>query len=378
MLLDLPSNRDEAWRWSDLDTLEAAAASAPGARALEPASLFLDLDGPKLLFVDGALDPRSETGPLRIEALRLDTEHPLGLGTVGRPGWAAALGADGSGQCVQIVHFGSGGENHVPGSLALDAVVPVSLVETFVGAGWQNRLTRISLGRGARLMRSARLLQEDGFVSLRDEAEIGEGASLVSVFLAAGGAGSRIEGALTLAGGGGFAGGGGAPLARGRQRHDAGFVVRHDARSGVRRPLWRSVAADTSPCSVAARVEVARDAQKTDGEQSLKGLLLDRGATINLKAELEIFADDVKCAHGATVGELDRAALFYMATRGIPEAEASALLTHAFVADAIDRVGQDEVREAFERDVGKWFAEAPLPTGGRGGPAAAGGGRVRA
>ena len=87
--------------------------------------------------------------------------------------------------------------------------------------------------------------------------------------------------------------------------------------SGTSRQVWRSVADDKAACSVAARVEVARDAQKTDGEQSLKGLLLARSATINAKPELEIFADDVKCAHGATVGELDRNALFYLESRGV-------------------------------------------------------------
>src|SRR3546814_6443215 len=108
------------------------------------------------------------------------------------------------------------------------------------------------------------------------------------------------------------------------------------------RQLWRSVADDRATCSVAARVEVARDAQKTDGEQSLKGLLLARTATVNAKPELEIFADDVKCAHGATVGELDKAALFYLASRGVPPEEAKALLTRAFIADAIDRIRSEE------------------------------------
>jgi Fe-S cluster assembly protein SufD len=107
---------------------------------------------------------------------------------------------------------------------------------------------------------------------------------------------------------------------------------------------------------VAARVEVARGAQKTDGEQSLKGIMLSRTATINAKPELEIFADDVKCAHGATVGELNRDALFYLRSRGVPEAEAKALLTSAFVADAIERVGEEAVREAFLADAERWLA----------------------
>jgi Fe-S cluster assembly protein SufD len=86
--------------------------------------------------------------------------------------------------------------------------------------------------------------------------------------------------------------------------------------------------------------------------------LLSRTATINAKPELEIFADDVKCAHGATVGELDRDALFYLASRGVSEAEAKALLTHAFVADSMERIGQDAVREAFAADAETWLAGA--------------------
>ena len=79
---------------------------------------------------------------------------------------------------------------------------------------------------------------------------------------------------------------------------------------------------------------------------------------MNLKPELEIFADDVKCAHGATVGELDKRALFYLASRGLPEGRAKGLLTRAFVADAIDRIGEDEVREAFMADADRWLEAA--------------------
>jgi Fe-S cluster assembly protein SufD len=125
--------------------------------------------------------------------------------------------------------------------------------------------------------------------------------------------------------------------------------------AGTSRQVWRSVADDKAICAVAARVEVARDAQKSDGEQSLKGLLLARSATINAKPELEIFADDVKCAHGATVGELDRNALFYLASRGVPPAEAKALLTRAFVADAMVRIGEPAARAAFEADALEWL-----------------------
>src|SRR6201999_3976169 len=116
---------------------------------------------------------------------------------------------------------------------------------------------------------------------------------------------------------------------------------------GQSRQVWRSVAEDGGTDSIGARGEVARGGQKTDADRSLRGLLLDRTSTINLKPELEIFADDVRCAHGATVGELDAGALFYLVSRGAPPGEARALLTRAFVADALDRIGEEAVREAF-------------------------------
>lgn len=96
----------------------------------------------------------------------------------------------------------------------------------------------------------------------------------------------------------------------------------------------RAVHWGTATGNFIGRIAVARNAQKTDAGQSFKGLLLERGASANTKPELEIFADDVKCAHGAAVGQLDQRAAFYMAARGLPPEAARALLVRAFVADA--------------------------------------------
>jgi Fe-S cluster assembly protein SufD len=357
-VLDLPSPKLEEWRWADMAALKAAAEAAPHASGVDPKSLFLDLDGPRLLFVDGVFEPaHSMPGKVRVERIAPQTGHPLGSLVEGE-GWALTLGREEAVSTVQIVHLGTGGENGVPARIVMGEDAVASVVETYAGSGWANRLTQITLARGARLMRSVRLLQTEGFISIRDEAEIGEAASLVSIFLGVGGMGSRIDGALTLTGKGAFAEMGGALLTRGSQKQECAVAVRHEAVEGSSRQLWRAVAADQSTASLAARVEVARDAQKTDGEQSLRGLLLKRTATVNLKPELEIFADDVKCAHGATVGELDRAALFYLESRGIPEARATALLTHAFVGDALDRIGDEAVREAFAADAEAWLEAA--------------------
>ncbi len=353
-VLDLPSTREEAWRWADLGALSAAAALAPIA-APEPE--FLDLPGARLLFVDGVLDEaRSQLHRVTLDDLS-PSDHPLGRRATGR-GWRLSLDREAADDPVQVVHVATGRENHLPAEIVLADDAVGQVVETFVGAGWQNRHLTTRLGKGARLMRSVRLLQPAGFVSLREEAEIGEAASLVAVFLGAGGQGSRIDAQLTMAAEGAFVEYGGALLTAGEQRQECAVRVNHARPNGASRQVWRAVAADHSQASLAAAVEVARHAQKTDGEQSLRGLLLHRTATVNLKPEREIFADDVTCAHGATVGELDARALFYMQSRGIPKSRAQAILTRAFVADALERIGDETVRAAFEADADAWLEGA--------------------
>jgi Fe-S cluster assembly protein SufD len=111
----------------------------------------------------------------------------------------------------------------------------------------------------------------------------------------------------------------------------------------------RSVLGGKAVGTYLGRIEVARGAQQTDAEQSVKAMLLDRGATANAKPELEIFADDVKCAHGATVGELDQAQLFYAMSRGLDPATARALLLEGFVMDLWDGVGDEAERERIAK-----------------------------
>jgi Fe-S cluster assembly protein SufD len=357
-LLALPSVREEAWRWSDLSALPTLAEARPSGRV--PGELpWIENDGIglRLAWLDEELDERhARFDPIKFGPVAVATAHPLGR-LAGKTGWSLHLGRDQSPPgLIEIVHVATGGANHLAAEIILEDDAQASIVETFIGDGWANRLTGIRLGKGARLMLHRRILGETGFVSLTDQSELGEGASLVVASLAAGGRDTRLDGEVVLAGAGAYAEVSGALLARGRQRHDANVVLRHAVPAGISRQVWRSVADDKAGCSVAARVEVARDAQKTDAEQSLKGLLLARSATINAKPELEIFADDVKCAHGATVGELDRAALFYLESRGVGPEEARALLTRAFVADALERIGDEAVRAAVNADAEGWVA----------------------
>jgi Fe-S cluster assembly protein SufD len=149
----------------------------------------------------------------------------------------------------------------------------------------------------------------------------------------------------------------GANIGTGVSTNEIVTNVKHIGEGGRSRQTSRSVLNGKAVGSYRGKVEVARGAQQTDAEQSVKAMLLDRGATANCKPELEIFADDVKCAHGATVGELDAMQLFYAESRGLDPASARALLLEGFVmglwesakdGDAIS----DAAREALRRVVG--------------------------
>jgi len=126
--------------------------------------------------------------------------------------------------------------------------------------------------------------------------------------------------------------------------------VKHLGPGGRSRQTIRSVLNGKAVGSYLGKVEVARGAQQTDAEQSVKAMLLDRGATANCKPELEIFADDVKCAHGATVGELDAMQLFYAESRGLDPMSARALLLEGFVMDLWDSAKDDDAICIAARD----------------------------
>jgi Fe-S cluster assembly protein SufD len=138
-----------------------------------------------------------------------------------------------------------------------------------------------------------------------------------------------------------------ANIAGGKATQEIVTVVRHEEPNGTSNQVVRSVLGGTATGSYLGKVAVARHAQKVDGEQSVKAMLLDRGATANCKPELEIYADDVKCAHGASVGELDPDQLFYALSRGLDPASAKALLLEGFVLQLWDEIEDEAQREAM-------------------------------
>lgn len=187
----------------------------------------------------------------------------------------------------------------------------------------------------------------DAVAILQIELELGEGARATFHVLNVGGRLGRVSIDATLHEGAHFDLGA-AMLGGDEQTLEIVTTMRHVAPNATSNQIVRSVLGGKATGSYLGKVAVARHAQKTDASQSMKAMLLARTATANAKPELEIFADDVKCAHGATVGELDANALFYLMSRGIAPAEAKALLLRGFIAGVFDDVADEGARERLE------------------------------
>ena len=138
-------------------------------------------------------------------------------------------------------------------------------------------------------------------------------------------------------------------MAAGRQHVDFHTTIDHAEPRGTSRELYKGILGGRARGVFNGRILVQPGAQKTDSQQSSQNLLLSREAEVDTKPELEIYADDVKCSHGATVGQLDADMLFYLRSRGIDEATAQGFLTRGFAQDVIERMSIDAVRERLER-----------------------------
>ena len=184
------------------------------------------------------------------------------------------------------------------------------------------------------------IVQDSGGVVQLD-ISIGKGAAAAVYVLNCGGEYGRVELDVTLHEGADFTLGC-AQIGGRTETFEIVTTVRHAEPGATSRQVVRSVAGGTATVTYLGQVAVAKGAQQTDSEQDVKAMLLDRSATANAKPELEIYADDVKCAHGCAIGELDAAALFYMQSRGMDPAAAKTLLLQAFVAGVFDSAADAE------------------------------------
>jgi Fe-S cluster assembly protein SufD len=175
---------------------------------------------------------------------------------------------------------------------------------------------------------------------------VGEGARAELFAVNAGGDYQRLEVVVRLARGAHFQFGG-VTIGGGEATREFVTRVEHAEPEATSEQVVRAVHWGTATGNFLGRIDVVKDAQKTDAAQDFKGLLLERGASANAKPELEIYADDVKATHGAAIGQMDEASRFYMAARGIPPEVAQKLLVRAFLADAFAALEDEGERNAL-------------------------------
>lgn len=392
----LPHRRIEAWKYTDLRTAlkDVAAPAVADATRLTITDVivamgpFASLESYRLTFANGTYRPELSN----IDGAPGLTARPLAsaLDSMGGGGQSARIG--GPQDDVLIALNTAYMTDGAVVTIADGAVLEKPLLIVFASAGAERRMTAtrnlISVGKGARATiveihatvpgcagegqanTATQIIaaEEASVTHVKCAIETGDCVHLASVVatlqadaalrvfqLTAGPTLARNQVFATYAGEGARLDISGAFLARGTSHVDTTLVVDHAVPRCESRELFKGVLDGESKGIFQGKVIVRPGAQKSDGKQMAQALMLSPDAEFDSKPELEIYADDVVCGHGSTSAEIDKDHLFYCKARGIPEAQARALLTEAFVGEAIEKVEHEAVREALMSTARRWL-----------------------
>ena len=392
----LPHRRIEDWKYTDLRALMRevlAPADAPDAAALKRAGAALKLhaiDGARrLVLVDGVFAPKlsdlanPERG-LGIRTLRdvleagdaaltaqlfapVSTDSMVALNSAMMTDGLVIDIADGImlTKPLHIVHIASTprpAAMFTRSSLKIGQAAGATLVESYIAAGDANAYQVhdslvLVIGDGARLDH-VRLIEDgrEAFNISSAAVTLGAKAHFNTFGMTSGSHVSRYQAVVAFAGEGSRVETHGVNLLNGRQHADTTLFLDHAVPNCASREIFRAVVDDRAHSVFQGRIVVRPKAQKTDAKMMTRALLLSDEAEADNKPELEIFADDVTCGHGATTGALDESLLFYLRARGLSEKEAQALLIQAFVGEAIESIANDGLRELAISTAERWLA----------------------
>jgi Fe-S cluster assembly protein SufD len=368
----LPNRRMEDWRWTDLRQLidkpypprQKVEAKAADVERLLASSLFSGIAATRMVFVNGEYDKAlSKQANFWVESTA-ELSDPVNLMNVAFATDGARLRIEGNVDTpVELVFIAT---EAVPRTVATRNVIEIAddasatIIETHLGEGGYlaNSVTEIRIGHNARLDRvKAELESHDAVHLAHCHVIVGRNVTFRDFTLSTGAKLNRQNGTFRFIGEFADAKISGACLLAGKQHADTALVVDHEVANCASRELFKCVMDDHARGIFQGKVIVRPGAQKTDGKQSSHALLLTETAEFDAKPELEIYADDVACGHGATSGDLNHDHVFYLKSRGIPEAEAKALLIAAFVGEAFDTVHHDGIRAALEDFAARWLTE---------------------
>ncbi len=393
--VSLPHRRIEDWKYTDLRALMREVlplAAAPDAAALKRAAAAVKLQSIKgarpLVLVDGVFVPKlSEVGGLEkgltvrtlrdvLEAgdaallaqlLTPDNDNPMvALNSAMMTDGIVIDIADGVvlKQPLQIIHVAGGpapAAMFTRSLLRLGRDTGATLVESYMAADGAKTYQAhdslvVAIGDNSRLDH-VRLVEDsrEAFNICSAVVTLGAHAHYNTFGMTSGAAVSRYQAAITFAGEHSRVETNGVNLLNGRQHADTTLFMDHAVPHCASREVFRAVADDRAHSVFQGRIIVRPDAQKTDAKMMTRALLLSDDAEADNKPELEIFADDVTCGHGATTGALDDSLLFYLRARGLPEKEAQALLIQAFVGEAIESIVNDDLRELAMAATRRWL-----------------------
>ncbi len=263
-------------------------------------------------------------------------------------------------QPIEITYEATDGVAVHPRILILvGANAQCTIVETYKGTGayFTNAVTEIVVGDRA-VVDHYKAQQESlsAFHISTLQAAVGRSAAFTSHSISLGGALVRNDVNATLSEGS-DAVLNGLYIVNGTQHVDNHTVIDHTMPHGTSHELYKGILDGKAHAVFNGRIFVRKDAQKTDSKQTNKNLVLSDDSVVDTKPELQIFADDVRCTHGATIGQLDAESLFYLQSRGIGKSEARSLLTYAFAQDVVDRIKVQSLRDSLERILFEKFHE---------------------
>ncbi len=235
----------------------------------------------------------------------------------------------------------------------------LTLVENHSGQGtyWKNMVVQVVIGKNAKLRHYRTFDESEGGVcTIFTHAQIGRDSTYEAFNFTQGAGFVRNQIHAEIQGENAHCGLGGINLLGGQQHADTTITIEHQAPHCTSNQTYKSVLAGRSHGVFQGKVHVHQVAQKTDGYQLSNALILSPEAEMDTKPELEIYADDVKCSHGATTGMLDDAPLFYLRARGIPENVARALLIEAFCGQAVGVISDESMQENIRGKISQWLS----------------------